>query len=97
MFSLNTCLEPGCCKNSLSSFNSNGEIIEVPGYCLDHTADKESVKQKIYDYINTHDKIIGLDASGLLFENIEPTKDFTAAILCTVNSSTFSQQASEAE
>nr|WP_318681833.1 pentapeptide repeat-containing protein [uncultured Treponema sp.] len=73
MFSLNTCLEPGCCKNSLSSFNSNGEIIEVPGYCLDHTPDKESVKQKIYDYINTHDKIIGLDASGLLFENIDLT------------------------
>ena len=73
MFSLNTCLEPGCCKNSLSTFNSNGDIIEAAGYCLDHSPDKEGIKQQIYNYINTHDKIVGLDACGLVFENIDLT------------------------
>lgn len=73
MFSQNNCIEPGCTKIALSSINSNGEITEIPGYCLEHSPDKELVKKQIYDYINTHDKIVGLNAPGLVFENIDLT------------------------
>lgn len=73
MFAKIICLEPDCNKSSLSTFNSNGDILEQPGYCYDHSLDKEKIKQQIYDYIKNHDKIVGLNATGIVFENIDLT------------------------
>lgn len=73
MFSQNNCIEPGCTHIALTSFNADKEITEKPGYCLEHTPDKEKIRQEIYDYINTHSKIVGLNAAGITFENIDLT------------------------
>lgn len=73
MYSQNNCIEPDCMHIALSSFNNDHEIIETPGYCLEHTADKEKIKNEIYDYINSHTKIVGLNAAGITFENIDLT------------------------
>lgn len=73
MYSKNNCIEPGCLSTSLSTFDSDHNITETPGYCLDHIADKEKVKQEIYNYINSHTKIVGLNAAGITFENIDLT------------------------
>ncbi|MCQ2611634.1 MAG: pentapeptide repeat-containing protein [Treponema sp.] len=73
MFSQNNCLEPGCLHVSLSTFDEDGTIIESSGYCFNHTKDKEKAKEDIYNYIKNHDKIVGLNAAGLTFENIDLT------------------------
>lgn len=73
MYSQNNCMEPGCCNTSLSTFSSNNEIIEVPGYCHEHIQNKEQAKEAIYNYIKTHSKIVGLNAAGITFENIDLT------------------------
>ena len=74
MFAQNNCIEPGCSKIALSAFNSSREITENPGYCLEHTPDKEKIKNEIYEYINSHEKIVGLNAAGIVFENIDLTE-----------------------
>lgn len=73
MFSQNNCIEPDCCNSSLSFFSSENEIIEKPNYCIEHCTDKEAITKQIYEYINQHEKIIGLNVAGIVFENIDLT------------------------
>ncbi|MBP5402289.1 MAG: pentapeptide repeat-containing protein [Treponema sp.] len=73
MFAQNNCIEPGCPKSALSTFNNDKEITEMPGYCLEHSKNPEKTKQEIFDYINSHEKIVGLNAGGIVFENIDLT------------------------
>ena len=73
MYSQNNCMEPGCYNTALSSFSVDNEIFEIPGYCHEHIHDKEKIKETIYNYINSHSKIVGLNAAGITFENIDLT------------------------
>ena len=71
MFVENKCLVHYCSNQALSSFTENNEIFDQRNYCLDHISDPGKKKKQIYDYISSHDKIIGLNASGLVFKNMD--------------------------
>ncbi len=73
MYLLNPCNCPGCTKTALSSFDNEGKIIENGGFCYKHQKDPLKAKEEIYTYINTHDKIVGLNAYGLTFSDINLT------------------------
>lgn len=70
MFYYNKCLCAECNKTALSSFDEKGEISNLPGYCFEHTSDKEGVFANIRKYLQTHDTIVGLCASGLMFDSV---------------------------
>ena len=73
MFTQNRCLVHYCRNNALSTFSEDGEITDERSYCLDHIPDPGKAKQDIYKYILSHDKIVGLKACGLVFENVDLT------------------------
>ena len=73
MYSFSRCREPGCAHFAVSDIDNNGNLIESADFCYAHTADKDALQKKIYSYIETHDKIVGLNASGLTFANIDLT------------------------
>ncbi len=54
-----------------TTVDETGEKIICSDYCYLHTDNKQEIQEKIYDYIRKHDKIIGLNASGFTFENID--------------------------
>jgi len=87
IFSQNKCLVSYCKKNALSAFDDQGNIIEESAYCLDHEPNPGSVKDKIFDYVSKHDKIVGLNASGVIFNDINfSNKQFFG---CTFTHCTF--------
>ncbi|MCR4735850.1 MAG: pentapeptide repeat-containing protein [Treponema sp.] len=71
MFSQNKCLVHHCTNQALSTFDEDGNITEEKNYCLDHTPNPGKVKNDIYNYIQSHEKIIGLTACGLIFKDID--------------------------
>lgn len=71
MFNQQKCLVTSCKKSSLSSFDENGNILESRHYCLDHIPNPGKIKEEIYEYIRTHEKIVGLNASGLMFTDLD--------------------------
>ena len=71
MYVMNFCTTPGCKNTALSSFASDGTLIEKSLFCYDHTEDKKAVTDKIIEYINSHEKIVGLDACGISFADID--------------------------
>lgn len=71
MFLQNKCSVPSCSHISLSSFDENGEIQELRNFCLDHIPDPGKARQDILHYIETHDKIVGLNASWLSFSDMD--------------------------
>lgn len=72
MFKLNICSNPTCKHNSLSQIDTvNGLILEENGYCIDHTPNREQVEQEIIEYIKKNEKIVGLNASGLNFHDMD--------------------------
>ena len=71
MFSQNKCLVHHCRNSALSTFDSEGNLTNSKNYCIDHAPDPGKVKEDIYNYIQTHDKIIGLNANGLIFKDID--------------------------
>jgi uncharacterized protein YjbI with pentapeptide repeats len=73
MYTLNKCLVRSCRNLALSTFDENGNITENKNYCLDHIPDPGKIKEQIYNYINTHDKIIGLNTAGITFTDINLT------------------------
>jgi len=60
-------------KTALSTFNDDGELTEGQNYCFEHMPDQNAVKEQIYRYIETHDKIVGLNAAGIPFTDIDLT------------------------
>ena len=60
-------------RAALSSFDENMNILESNSYCYKHHQNPDRVKDEIYRYIRTHDKIVGLNASGLSFSDIDLT------------------------
>ena len=74
MFSYKRCTAPNCIHFAISDFDSNGSLIESGEFCYAHSIDKNETQKKIYEYINSHEKIIGLNASGITFANIDLTR-----------------------
>ena len=70
MFVQNKCLVTYCKNNALSTFDQDGNLTEEKSYCLDHIPNPGQIKQQIYEYIKNNDKIIGLNACGLIFKDI---------------------------
>lgn len=73
MYLLNICKCPDCNRIAISDFDENGELIENGDYCFKHHPNREDITRKIYEYINTHEKIVGLNANGLTFSEINLT------------------------
>lgn len=71
MFVQNKCLVLRCRNNALSSFDENGNLTDDKNYCLDHSPNPGKAKEQIYEYISTHDIIVGLNACGLIFSDID--------------------------
>ena len=71
MFTQNKCLVHYCRNLAISTFDEDGNLTDDKNYCLDHIPDPGKFKADIYKYISEHDKIVGLNASGLLFSNID--------------------------
>ena len=70
MFTINKCLVNICKNNALSSFDENGNLINGKGYCLDHAPDPGLAQSAILNYIRNNEKIIGLNARGMIFKDI---------------------------
>ena len=88
MFTQNKCLVHYCRNLALSTFDKDGNISDDKNYCLDHIPDPGKFKEQIYKYIAEHDKIVGLNVSGLLFSDIDlSNKKFYG---CTFTNCTFS-------
>lgn len=71
MYSLAKCLVPACKNISLSTFDENGALSEERNYCLDHSPHPHKAKEAIYAYIRAHDTVVGLNASGIPFRDID--------------------------
>ena len=73
MFTQNTCCVHHCRNIALSTFDDEGNLTEEKNYCLDHIPNPGKAKEDIYRYIRTHDKIVGLNACGLIFSDVNIT------------------------
>lgn len=93
MFAMNTCSQPGCHRSALSLFDREGNLIDGNFFCIKHVEYPDLVKESVYKYIRTHHKIVGLNASGLTFADIDLTdKRFYG---CNFQNCTFSKLHSE--
>lgn len=93
MFEPNNCIHPDCNRIALSHIGADGDIACKPGYCLRHSPDPEAAKDSIYGYIRARQKIVGLNACGLTFTDIDLTdKRFYG---CNFQHCTFSNLQSE--
>ena len=95
MFSLNKCLVHTCNNLALSTFDENGNITNEKNYCLSHIPNPSKIQSEIYNYIKTHDKIIGLNTVGMTFTDIDLTDkkfygcDFTYCTFTNLQSLNF--------
>ena len=71
MYNLTICQHPGCTRYAISSFDAAGNPVEGIGYCLEHQPDIEETLHNFRNYIRTHEKLIGLSASGLTVHDID--------------------------
>ncbi len=73
MFLQNSCRVNSCKGVALSTIDENGSLIESGDYCLDHIPNPEKAHKAIISYIQSHEKIVGLNASGFSFEDLDFT------------------------
>lgn len=71
MYTMNKCLVHSCSNMALSTFDSKGAIQEGKGYCLDHIPNPSQSLEAISRYVMTHERIVGLNASGMLFHDVD--------------------------
>jgi len=72
MFTANKCLCPDCNDSALSTIDfENDAIKDFPGYCINHSPNVQETTENIIKYVQTHEKIIGLNANGITFENMD--------------------------
>lgn len=87
MFQQNKCLVHYCKNNALSTFDENGNFLTTRYYCLDHIPNPGKAKDDIYKYILEHEIIVGLNACGIIFKDIDfSNKRFYG---CNFTNSTF--------
>ena len=68
---MNKCRVRACHNIAVSTFDENGEITENKGYCIDHSPNPGKSKEDILKYIATHEKIVGLNANGMTFSDMD--------------------------
>jgi len=71
MFIQNKCLVGFCTHQALSTFDQNGNLTDEKNYCIDHIPDPGKAREAVYNYIRTHDKIVGINASGMIFSDVD--------------------------
>ncbi|MGL4987576.1 MAG: pentapeptide repeat-containing protein [Treponemataceae bacterium] len=83
MLLLNPCQHKNCEKRSLSHFDSHGQIINDPWFCLEHCPDPDKAMMDIHNYISVHEKIISLSADYIVFDGNDFTnKKFYGCTFC---------------
>lgn len=73
MYTLNKCLVHSCDNIALSVISDGGVIQDSPGYCLNHIPNPGMAREMIVRFIETHDRIIGLNAAGVFFDDMDFT------------------------
>lgn len=71
MYTLNKCLVHSCQNIALSTIGEDGTIQDTRGYCLDHIPNPGQALEAISRYITEHERIVGLNASGMLFHDMD--------------------------
>ena len=74
MFTLNKCAVRACNNLAISTIDESGEISNSKNYCLDHIPNPGKAQQLIFDYIQKHDTIIGLNISGMTISESDLSK-----------------------
>ncbi len=70
---MDCCSRPGCQRSGISIIGEDGEICSGPTYCYDHHPDKIGITAAITKYIETHETIVGLNASGIHLADMDLT------------------------
>lgn len=65
MFVSNKCQCPECHNPAVSVISNNEIVSGAPGFCFQHTENKEEQLSILLEYIKSHEKIVGLSACGL--------------------------------
>lgn len=71
MFISNKCQCPGCNNAALSQIRDDNTIGDEPGFCFEHIEDQKAYLLKLRQYIQTHEKIVGLCAYGITVNSID--------------------------
>ncbi len=71
MFLFNTCTYPGCKRSSISAIDENGSLIENSGFCYKHTKNPEEAKNALFEYIKSHEKVVGINCAGITFPKFD--------------------------
>jgi len=70
MYLFNKCQYPGCKTFAISSVKDDGTLIESDRFCLRHNPNPEELAHNLREYINTHEKIVGLNADSLTLDDM---------------------------
>ena len=65
MFTYTQCSAPGCTKAALTTFDGEKD------FCFIHSKNQEKAQKSIQSYITANDKIMGLTADGLSFQDFD--------------------------
>lgn len=71
MFSISSCAHPSCHKSALSFYDIDTDSLQTHEYCYEHSPKAEIITNSLHEYINTHVKIVGMNASGVSFTNMD--------------------------
>jgi uncharacterized protein YjbI with pentapeptide repeats len=69
MYAFQKCQCPECTKPAITLYDDDGKIMDAPNWCYEHSPDKDFVRENIRKYLQSHDRIIGMNAEGLKIEN----------------------------
>jgi len=71
MFSITSCAHPSCQKSALSYYDADKDSLLTHEYCYEHSPKAAEITNSLYEYIASHDKIVGMNASGISFANMD--------------------------
>ncbi len=69
MYAFQKCQCPECTKPAITLYDDDGKIMDAPNWCYEHSPDKDFVRENIRKYLQSHQRIIGMNAEGLKIEN----------------------------
>ncbi|MCQ2248588.1 MAG: pentapeptide repeat-containing protein [Treponema sp.] len=71
MFTTNKCRCPECNNPALTTIRDNELFTEENNFCYDHLENKEEYMRSLKEYIESHEKIVGLCACGIYVRNMD--------------------------